>query len=231
MSEIKPNIWMELRKPFPKEAIGKIPKGGIQLDYIGHAQVTDRLNTVVGAENWNLEPLSFNLDNGTPVITTNITNAVMWCRLTVLGASKICVGTVKKTAFEVEKELIGDALRNGAMRFGIALELWSKDELESQIGHVAVKPQAPYHTDFQPEPSVDIADSESITTDMIIKLGGQLKLKGITERLRIMNVLNNLAKTKGGDTIKDISLLQGNELLESIKASTKEALEMLMESE
>ena len=32
-------------------------------------------------------------------------------------------------AFEVHKQLISDALRNAAMRFGVALDLWSKEDL------------------------------------------------------------------------------------------------------
>jgi hypothetical protein len=36
----------ELRKPFPAESIGKLPKGGAMLDYVGHAAVTDRLLAV-----------------------------------------------------------------------------------------------------------------------------------------------------------------------------------------
>lgn len=230
MPETKKDVWAELRKPFPKESVGKIPKGGVQLDYVGHAQVTDRLNSAVGPENWSLEPLSFNIDDGTPVITLGSNNAVMWCRLTVMGASKLCVGTVKKNAFELEKELIGDALRNGAMRFGVALDLWSKDELESQHGEVK-KPPVYDRDDFQPEDARDISESEGITTEMITKLGGQVKLKGITDRAKIMAILNNLAKTKGGETIKDISLYQANELYEAIKTTDKSALEMLTEAQ
>jgi hypothetical protein len=65
------SIWAELRKPFPKEVVGLLPKpykkdspkgkckdcGGyhglpaVHLDYVGHAAVTDRLNSVVGPDN------------------------------------------------------------------------------------------------------------------------------------------------------------------------------------
>lgn len=37
-------------------------------------------------------------------------------------------GTCEDRKFEPEKELIGDLLRNGAMRFGIGLALWAKEE-------------------------------------------------------------------------------------------------------
>lgn len=142
MAESKIDKWAELRKPFPKEVIGQLPRGGIKLDFVGHAAVTDRLNTVVGPENWSLEPLAFNED-GTPVITLARNKAIMWARLTILGASKICVGTTEANKFDVEKELIGDALRNGAMRFGVALDLWTKDELESTLADPSLKNDKP----------------------------------------------------------------------------------------
>src|SRR5699024_2940083 len=37
---------MALRRPFPPESVGRLPKGGVMLDYVGHAAVTDRLLTV-----------------------------------------------------------------------------------------------------------------------------------------------------------------------------------------
>ena len=43
---ITPEQALALRKPFPKESIGKLPKGNAMLDYVGHAAVTDRLLTV-----------------------------------------------------------------------------------------------------------------------------------------------------------------------------------------
>lgn len=34
--------------------------------------------------------------------------------------------------------LLDDALRNAAMRFGVALDLWSKEELDALIWHPSV---------------------------------------------------------------------------------------------
>jgi hypothetical protein len=71
--------------------------------------------------------------------------AVMWGILTVHGKDIIGVGSVKHDKAELDKELIGDFLRNAAMRFGISLSLWSKQEWESnepaskaQVGSRAV---------------------------------------------------------------------------------------------
>ena len=46
-----------LRAPFPKSAIGRMPKGGTFLDYVGHAATTQRLLEVDPA--WTWEPVAF----------------------------------------------------------------------------------------------------------------------------------------------------------------------------
>ena len=53
----------------------------------------------------------------------------MWIRLTVCGVTRLGVGTCNAEAFDVEKQLVGDAIRNAAMRYGVALDMWSKEEL------------------------------------------------------------------------------------------------------
>lgn len=109
-----------LRKPFPPESIGRLPKGGVMLDYVGHAAVTDRLLAV--DPEWTWEPLAVTPE-GLPALDSA---GNLWIRLTVAGVTRIGVGDGKNA-----KECISDALRNAAMRFGVALALWSKDELES----------------------------------------------------------------------------------------------------
>lgn len=102
---------------------------GIHLDYIGHANVTDRLLSV--DPRWTWEPLAFD-EGGLPRFLIVDGHAVgLWIKLTVLGVTRLGFGSVEAGAFDSEKQLIGDAIRNAAMRFGVALELWSKTELES----------------------------------------------------------------------------------------------------
>lgn len=112
-----------LREPFPKSAIGKLPKGGVQLDYVGHAAVTDRLLAV--DPDWSWEPFAVD-QYGLPMLDGK---GNLWIRLTVCGLTRIGVGD-GPTA----KVVIGDAIRNAAMRFGVALDLWSKEELEQSGG-------------------------------------------------------------------------------------------------
>jgi len=118
----------KLRDPFPAGQIGHLPKGGVRLDYVGHAAVTDRLLKVDPVWTWN--PVAYD-ENGLPRILFDEARgkAVLWIQLTVGGLTRIGVGTVDSSKPDLEKELISDALRNAAMRFGVALDLWAKEDL------------------------------------------------------------------------------------------------------
>lgn len=131
----------KLREPFPPEAIGKLPRGGVQLDFVGHATVTDRLLTV--DPYWNWEPLAFD-EAGLPLCELNAGGKPcgLWIKLTVLGVTRLGYGSVEGSKAEPVKELIGDALRNAAMRFGVALDLWSKSDLESQVAEPKLQANA-----------------------------------------------------------------------------------------
>lgn len=98
----------------------------IDLDYVGHANVTDRLLTVDPL--WTWEPVAWT-EAGLPLTANVDGRLVLWIKLTVLGVTRLGVGTTTAGKPEPEKELIGDALRNAAMRFGVALDLWAKGDL------------------------------------------------------------------------------------------------------
>ena len=138
---------LALRKPFPKESIGKLPKGGTQLDYVGHAAVTDRLLTVDPL--WTWEPLATD-DHGLPALDRA---GNLWIRLTICGVTRIGVGDGKSA-----KECIGDAIRNAAMRFGVALDLWAKEDLvefaQAARAHTA-EPRPPAQQVDTPPPTAD----------------------------------------------------------------------------
>lgn len=155
--------WDDLRKPFPKEVVGKLPRGGIQLDYVGHAAVTDRLLNV--DPEWHWEPLATD-EAGNPALDAE---GNLWIKLTVMGVTRLGVGDGRNM-----KERIGDALRNAAMRFGVALDLWSKDELESTLEHPELKNE---------KPSKASVRRLRLTADQISELLDLTKrLKGITEK-------------------------------------------------
>ena len=114
----------ELRKPFPDHQISYLPKGGAKLAYVGHAALTDRLLDV--DPGWTWEPLAMS-PHGLPVMDDI---GGMWIRLTVCGVTRLGYGHAgNKQGGDAIKEIIGDALRNAAMRFGAALELWHKGDL------------------------------------------------------------------------------------------------------
>jgi hypothetical protein len=126
-----------LRLPFPDEQVGRLPRavrkddsdkyrcedgpqgrqasadgyfcGGyhtrsVHLSYVGHAALTE----------------------GLPLIQ----NGGLWIRLKVAGVTRLGYGDAPGKR-DATKELIGDALRNAAMRFGAALDLWSKEDLRA----------------------------------------------------------------------------------------------------
>lgn len=142
----------KLRDPFEDRHVGKLPKptkkqndcsagerisctqcGGwhhpkvIHVDYVGHAALTDRLLDV--DLKWNWEPLAYT-ELGLPAFDET---GGLWIKLTVGGVTRIgyghAVNSQYKSIGDREKEVIGDALRNAAMRFGAALDLWHKGDL------------------------------------------------------------------------------------------------------
>jgi hypothetical protein len=116
----------KLREPFAPNQIGKLPKGGVTLDFVGHAHVTARLLDVDPL--WDWEPFAKD-EHGLPQLDEH---GGLWITLTVSGKTRIGYGDAGgKTGPNAIKEAIGDALRNAGMRFGIALELWTKGDLDA----------------------------------------------------------------------------------------------------
>jgi len=118
--------------------VGKLPRGGIQLDFVGHAEINRILIDIDPM--WSWEPCGWN--NGRPAINETNGMATMWGNLTVLGKSMLGVGSVRADKPDLDKELIGDFLRNASMRFGICLSLWSKSEWDESKSVIAGKPLA-----------------------------------------------------------------------------------------
>src|SRR3954451_10171022 len=119
-----PSDWARaLRAPFPPEQVGKLPRKGITLDYVGHGAVTSRLLEV--DPEWNWEPVATDAQ-GFPVFDTasNGDYVGLWIRLTVCGVTRLGYGSVPPSTQDAAKQLIGDALRNAPRRFGVAFALW-----------------------------------------------------------------------------------------------------------
>jgi len=156
MDDVKKGLEL-LRKPFPKHQIGSLPKPTkeqteivkkdykqgvrcdickgwhhpkvVHLDYVGHAALTDRL--LDADPLWTWEPVAYN-EKGLPAFDET---GGLWIKLIVCGHVRLGYGHAEKSNFKEigsrEKEVIGDAIRNAAMRFGAALDLWHKGDLHS----------------------------------------------------------------------------------------------------
>lgn len=151
---------LALLAPFPDDAVSKLPKpicracqdqqgrrlcnqhtwitncpecrgshssATIHLDYVGHADVTRRLLEV--DSDWDWQPVT------DPALLAVLPNpgGGMWIQLTVNGTTRLGYGDAQgKSGHNAVKEVIGDALRNAAMRFGVGLDLWSKSDAARQ---------------------------------------------------------------------------------------------------
>ncbi len=160
-----PNQISKLPKPYKKES----PKGNCKecggyhglpaahLDYVGHAALTDRLLDT--DPEWFWEPAAFG-ENGLPCFDAS---GGLWIRLTVCGVTRLGYGHANNKggfgdAGTREKEVIGDALRNAAMRFGAALDLWHKGDLHAAANDEAAPAPAPVAE--EEKPVVRLSDQE-----------------------------------------------------------------------
>lgn len=121
----------------------------IHLDYVGHADVTLRLLEVDPEWEWapkatdpdpemlkaavasgDAEIVKAVIENAPPKFETdrNGNPVGLWIKLTVGGVTRLGVGSCPSNQNDAEKVLIGDALRNAAMRFGVAASLWAKGD-------------------------------------------------------------------------------------------------------
>lgn len=168
-----------LRAPFPPHQISKLPKPTkaqteqvkadykkghrckicgswhhpdvVHLDYVGHAALTDRLLDC--DPTWSWEPAAFR--DGLPAFDAS---GGLWIKLTVCGVTRLGYGhAAAKPGVDPgarEKEVIGDALRNAAMRFGAALDLWHKGDLHVSDGEAS---EAPATETPAPDPVTTLA--------------------------------------------------------------------------
>ncbi|APU20892.1 hypothetical protein [Actinoalloteichus sp. GBA129-24] len=166
---ITPEQQAALRAPFPAECIGKLPRitcpacrdaqgkscgkhqkskcgvctqwitsAHMHLDFVGHADATDRLLQV--DPEWTWEPVAFD-QKGLPARDEQ---GGMWIRLTVAGVTRLGYGHAEgKKGGDAVKEIIGDAIRNAAMRFGVSLDLWRKEGAPVDSAPAAVEAAAP----------------------------------------------------------------------------------------
>lgn len=127
-SEMLKGVLDKYGTPDPK-IVGKLPKGGSMLDFVGHADVNKALIEIDPL--WTWQPVAWD-DDGMPKIKVANGVATMWGIMTIHGKQMLGVATVQANKPDLYKELASDFLRNAAMRFGIYLSLWTKNEWEEQ---------------------------------------------------------------------------------------------------
>lgn len=141
--ELLHKFYIETRQPEP-DHIAKLKKEwtgrdgrpkSLVLDYVGHADATDILLEHDPAWNWG-PPTREELDLlGFPQALIRDKDGWargLWIALTVHGHRRLGFGTCEAGKADAIKELIGDAIRNASMRFGLALALWSKAEWDDE---------------------------------------------------------------------------------------------------
>ena len=114
----------------PAEMIDVIPKGGVELKYLGHAATTRAL--LECDPTWWWEPIAMEIETALPVLDRDDQGRPigLWIYLHVCGVRRPGYGSCLPGKSDAVKELIGDALRNAAMRFGVGINLWGKDHPE-----------------------------------------------------------------------------------------------------
>lgn len=212
-----------LREPFAANQINKLPKptktqteavrgdnfrngirctecGGwhhpdvIHLDYVGHAALTNRLLDV--DPNWNWEPLSLT-EQGLPCID-NLGG--LWIKLTILGVTRLGYGSAdNKKGGDAIKEIIGDGLRNAAMRFGAALDLWHKGDLHGDVG------------EKEPEPEPKPKELPLVNLKELCKPDGREYIKNFKSAQEAIKVLSKSRKVDDAAAIVITEIFEGED--------------------
>jgi hypothetical protein len=185
----------------------------VHLSYVGHAGVTKRLLDV--DPGWNWEPVAINED-GTP----KFTDGGLWIRLTVLEQTRLGYGDAgdKHPPFtgSAVKEIIGDAIRNAAMRFGVGTYLWSKsDAAKAELTRQGVEDEATAQPEAPAEDEATRVKRSSVPQQQAIhfkwgKLGNSEP--GLKKRL---------SDSYGTESTKDLTFEQAKKILDALDAALK----------
>jgi len=158
--------------PDPK-IVGKLPRGNIKLDYVGHAEITRILTEIDPL--WEWKPLKID-DDGLPAYRVENGMAHMAGAMTLLGHTRLAIGSAPHNKQDLLKELVSDFIRNGAMRFGVALSLWSKEEWADDSAPAPKKKAAAKKPEPEPAP---IEDTQQVDPLMLGRFKAACDVAGI----------------------------------------------------
>lgn len=178
-----------LRAPVPESEIKTRVQGGRTLRYTTDKFVFDRLDETVGPQGWQDDYV---------VVGTSVT-----CHLKVLGVMKSAVSDTNEKAQFGGPFMNGQAraLKRAAMKFGIARELWDKEDDEDST---PAKPTRPAKPATRP-----VAKSSGLS-DRQIGLLKAMKLNDATIATLTRKHLNS-AEYGGMDIIGKLKAAQGED--------------------
>jgi hypothetical protein len=140
------NMRVGLRKAIPENLISKVDKGFGEIDTINHAVVTDRLNTE--APGWTMSEPQFMYVEGIWIKpnpkkketfepyndgTRHIVGVL--CSMTIGSVTRWEVGESGgpgDSAADEAKKAMSDWIKRAAMRFGVGIELWTKQDMPAE---------------------------------------------------------------------------------------------------
>lgn len=125
------DIYNQLAEPFPQEMERVIVKSGVELIYLPVSEVINRMNRVLGVDNWSFEIMSVNrdtIDQDEIIAHVSVTATINGKVVTKHGFGGISVKRSKKDGKPVDlgndfKGAVSDALKKAAQNFGIGLYL------------------------------------------------------------------------------------------------------------
>jgi hypothetical protein len=193
--------------PDPK-LVGKLPRGGMSLDFVGHADVTKMLIEV--DPEWSWEPVAFDTD-GLPAYRVENGMAHMAGWLTIHGVRRLGIGSVMHNKPDLLKELCSDFIRNASMRFGICLSLWTKQEWNDVAHAPSVpvpsrpKPQPVQHDDGPPPLTDDDYRPNPEDEPIFSKAEGLMKIRETTQKIGRAMPVDEIASHFQGSELVNVS--------------------------
>ena len=126
------DVYQSLSEPFPQEMEKRLNKGGANLTYIPISEVINRMNKVLGVENW-----SFNVKTWQQVGTSIVAHVIVHAKINDTMVSRDGVGGQKikmsKQGDPIDigdevKGAVSDALKKAVQTLGIGLYLARSEE-------------------------------------------------------------------------------------------------------
>jgi hypothetical protein len=125
------DTYRRLAEEFPDEQIGKLKKGGALLDYISIAEAVNRMNLVVGVENWKFEIVRVfgdPRDASAILVEVEVTAEINGKQVTRQAIGGHLVPDKGMELGDAYKSAVSDALKKALTFFGIGLHLSRKED-------------------------------------------------------------------------------------------------------